>query len=318
MNAGFSPTTRALITCNNVSRQLVKDVEINNQAIFQDHFKNTRDEIVHIIEKLKGTAVVFGAGAALDLPLIVLANRFKHIVLVDIDITYTKKALKQIPSEFQENFLVQQADLTGVFTELSIEAEKIAERRLPYEEFIASLMDLLPTLKPREFDCSSLHPTFVCSSMVGSQLNANILLYFEALSQEYYGQFFDAGSRNEEFCSWLEQIQINHLDYIRRVVEPEGTVYFSDHISMDNFVQYGEQEYNLVSLESLGARKINEFIQNNFSTLSTAKWSWTHPDSQFINIESFVDFGNRTLRLGFELGASMKRYQISAFSFKLS
>lgn len=309
MHSDFS--TRFIESCHNISSHLVEDSEENVWLNFQEHYKKSKQKICQVIQKLEGTALIFGAGAGLDLPLFEMANQFKHIILVDIDTTYTKKTLMQLPFDLQNNFRIHEADITGIFAELSCHAERIASLSASYEDFIEGILNVLPTLKPKAFSCTEMNPSFICSSIVGSQLNATILVYLEKLSQEYFQKSFDTGKRNDEFCVWLEQMQIKHLDQIKQIVDPEGVVYFSDHFSLDNFVAFEGQEHNLVQLESLGAKKVHQFIQNHFSILRKSEWSWSHP------VLTALCFGIYQSNLCIGFPTSMKRYQIKAYTLKL-
>jgi len=283
------------------SDKLVSDGQKNPQNSYQGHFSRSREEIVKAIEGLENTALILGAGPANDVPLGDLAERFKHIVLVDIDLRHTETAVSKLPPKLRQKCTRETADLTGFFSEFGQEAEKIAQEGLPYDEFVSKILDLPPQLKRAKFDYQQLQPSFVCSSLVSTQLTMNVIYFLEKLSKEFYNQsFIVPPARAEEFVSWLVQFQINHIDELHRMVAPDGKVYFADHISTQiRSLDNTEIQNN----EVLGAKKVWNHVIKLFTPVNEKKWIWTQPyitsssQESSTQVKTFIDFQITALTL---------------------
>jgi len=259
------------------SDKLVGDVEKNSQFSFLQHFFLSKQAIGQAIQGLENTALILGAGAAHDLPLKEFAKRFTHIVLVDIDLRHTKTALNKLPPEQKKKFSLERADLTGVFSEFGQEAEKIAQQRLPYDAFVSAILDLPPKLKREEFDYQKIRPSFVCSSLVSSQIPVYMALYLNQLSLDFYEQPFTVPhKREEEYNRWLVQLEIKHIDELHRLVAPEGKVYFADHFSIRGRVQVSSsietRDIILGEEEIPGAKKVQEYMMKLFASIDKRQW----------------------------------------------
>lgn len=188
----FTPTLVAHL--EKKSEKLVRDKVKTQYPCYQLHFEKTKAAISEAFHDTKNkTAMILGVGAAQDIDLKILAKSFKKIHLVDIDLKPTRKAVAEQLHEddLRAKFELEEADLTGILPELSVEAERLAAQKdLTYNEFVNKILDLLPTLKPAAFPYQKTQSSFVCSSLVGTQLVGTLLSYLNALTKKTYGKAF--------------------------------------------------------------------------------------------------------------------------------
>ena len=186
------------------------------------------------IKDLRQTAIIFGAGALNDIPVQNMAEKFERIILVDINQSITQTALSRFPETVQSKFTITTADLTGIIGELSTKVEEMAKGDFSYDQFVAQVLDLLPALKRQDFD-PHVHLSFVCSSMLSSQLGGQINLNLDTVTKAKYGKPFVAP---EDRKNQLDlEIQKNHINDLHRLVDAKGKVYFADHFSARNIIK---------------------------------------------------------------------------------
>ncbi|HEY5260364.1 MAG TPA: hypothetical protein VIJ46_06920, partial [Rhabdochlamydiaceae bacterium] len=104
--------------------KLVEDAQMATSPTYQGHFSRSKEAIIRAIEGMKGTALIFGAGACHDIPLAELAGRFEKVVLLDADLTATEKAVASLPQDLQQKVALEQVDLTGIFEEFAAKARQ--------------------------------------------------------------------------------------------------------------------------------------------------------------------------------------------------
>lgn len=269
------------------SDDYVADAATIKAPFYQNHFDLSKQAISHAINGLGKTALVVGAGSGLDLPLKKLAENFDLVVLLDVDTRHTRKTVEAFPKELQGKFQIEQADLTGFFEEFVAGTEKIRKENHSFDLFGSRIVDMLLSLKKKESAYQKMKASFVCSSLVCSQLIGGIVGYLEEISQGVYKKTFTVPSnRKKEYEDWLAQLQIKHLDELDQLVEPEGRVYFADHFTAKGVVHLKsvieETEVVLGESEFPCVKKIQGHIKKLFSTVAEDKWGWGVPVSKSI------------------------------------
>lgn len=284
------------------SSRLVQDKSLTDYPCYQKHFAKTKIAINNAFQSLNHTtALILGVGAAQDIDLKTLAKTFDKVRLVDIDLSQTKKALEeQVPEEdLSTKFELEEADLTGIFPELCIEAEKLAaQENLTYHEFVGKILDLLPTLKPAAFPYKQTQSSFVCSSLVSTQLVGTITGYLEALTQRTYSKSFDPPEdRRNEFDSFLTGIIEAHLHELSTLVSPSGRIYYADHFTVKGVIQISHPKDLGIEdfAEELGeqdfafTKNLAETVQKIFTIVSEQKWGWALPVNKSISWAKMTD-----------------------------
>lgn len=171
-----------------------------NAASWREHAENNRQLLLRGAARAVGSrAVVVGAGKLYDIPLRKLAERFEHLLLVDIDAVAMAESVKQVGLEpaLLARLSLLQADVTGIndvflerahaaFALPSEDEVYVALLRLLHEYFVDEPPRLFPRLAAAEpFD-------FACSSMVLSQLATPLTFYV----QERFAARFPASERS--------------------------------------------------------------------------------------------------------------------------
>lgn len=284
----FTPSLVTYVEQN--SDKLVKDKLNAEYPCYQKHFERTKAAINEAFKDLnKTTALILGVGAAQDIDLNALAKAFKRVRLVDIDLSQTKKALaEQVPEEnLRAKFELEEADLTGIFPELCTEAEKLAKQKgLTYNEFIDKILGLLPKLKPTDFPYKQTESSFVCSSLVSTQLVGTLIGYLNAMAQKTYGKTFDPPeNRKDQFDSFLSSLIEAHLHELSVLASPSGKIYYSDHPTIKGIVHINHPKNSGIEdvVQELGERgfpftnTLEKVVQKVFTVVSQKKWGWGIP-----------------------------------------
>lgn len=278
--AGFVSSNVALGVYRETSNNLIRDVKTTTYPRYQQHFTRSKETISQVICDLSPSALILGAGAGHDLPLVEMAHRFAHIVLVDVDVQGFEKIMRSIPKNLQSRFEFRQQDLSGVMGDFSQAVEAILKNEIPYEDFVLQVLNIIPTLK--RIESSFRDFSFVSSSLLCSQLVASINDYLKSLTRQFYNKdFVIPESRRQEFDQWLIQVQVDHVKDLARWVHPEGKVYFADHFLIKK-MSYWSTEHEKVELCSsqvtwLGSDKVQEMIGELFSKLEVKEWVWAFP-----------------------------------------
>lgn len=251
---------------------------------YQDHFKRSQEAIVRAVDGLKQTALILGAGEMNDIPLKTIAEQFDCVILVDIDTKYTAFALERIPKDLQTKCTLLQRDLTGVFLEFSALVEEIAEAKPSYDEFVAKVLDALPTFKRKGLDLQGIRPSFISSSLLCSQLAGSFANYLDELSSEFYRKPFKVPAEREAaFDRWLTKVQVDHLDDLHRLLDETGKVYFAEHFSAKGVVllksRIEERTEDLGESPYPGSSEVKAHLEKRFETVRREAWTW----SLFVN-----------------------------------
>lgn len=295
-----------------ISNKLVESVE-------QEHFLKTKDAICRASSGLGKTACILGVGAAQDIPLNELAYRFDKIYLVDIDIRRTKKAVEmQIPEALREKFHIEEADCTGIMNELSVKAEKIANKHSYHTDFVKEVIEMLPTLNKREeSNYQKQKYSFVCSAMLASQLSGDVFGYLNALSKnEYHRPFIDPEKEcpkiMDDICIKLQE---NHLEELSSLVEQKGTLYFADNFSCKIVVHCASEVKELGEVFFPGAQKLQDLVSQRFQIHSKENWVWSVPISKSLERMALIDEEGAQHPVDVAV-TKFKEYQISSFVLK--
>lgn len=279
LNTKYSLTSNAAQLYLQTGERLAADFEKFEQSNYRDHFKRSQEEIAQAIQGLDQTAIIFGAGALNDIPVQSLAERFDRIILVDINLSITEAALRRFPATVQSKFTITAADLTGILGELTAKVEEIAKKELPYDQFVAQVMDLLPTLERQNFDPQGSF-SFVSSSMLASQLGGHLSFYLDKVTEAKYGKPFTAPEeRKNQLEEFILEIQLKHIDDLHRLVAETGKVYFSDHFTSRNIIKISlagfEKTVSGDPAPFPRTTEINAHLQHRFNTLKQENWTWS-------------------------------------------
>lgn len=321
-------TTLLLAYVRRESDKLVSDKATATYPCYQNHFGRTKTAINNAFEGINATtALILGVGAAQDIDLMALAKAFEKVRLIDIDLRQTKKALtKQIPEDdLRAKFELEEADLSGILTELSREAEKLAAQKdLIYDQFVCATLDLLPTLKPEAFPYKHTQSSFVCSSLVSTQLVGTLIGYLNTLAQKAYGKTFAPPKhREEEFNNFLSGIIQAHLSELSLLVSPSGRIYYADHFTAKTIVHI-EHPVNPEIENYVGVRgeqgyaftgNLAERIQKIFSVVSLQQWGWALPVRKSVQIAELTD-DNGTVEEIPIIVTEFNEFQVSSYVLK--
>ena len=195
---------------------------------------------------LRGKALFIGAGGCHDLPdLPWMASQFEEIVLVDIDREPVDSVVRTLAPALCAKFTIIQADASGFLAELSTKVERIINAQ-PFPDFIdfqQKVLKLLPTLTRQPLQMQLNYPlhtfSFVCSSLIASQLSNGIQEYLANISYQHYFQHFayDGPFTHDPEFDVTTLAEVEHIRDISSLVQPKGgVVYFADNLSIEEHV----------------------------------------------------------------------------------
>ena len=265
------------------TQKLGLDAENTKYEGYQIHFTKSQKAIADVVKKVAGgTAIIFGPGPSNDLPLRTLAERFERITFVDATLGPTIKAVETLPQNLRNKFVFESGDLTGVFDEFGKRVLGL-DKNLSYDEFISQVVKILPTLQRKKYPYQQSKASFVCSSLVCSQLGGQMEEFLEKLCEERYKKKFITP---KEFHNYTTEIQLNHIREARDLTEENGTTYFADHFSAAEIrclrSQIETTEAPQQEMDFPGVTKIQETLGKYFSTLAKLNWTWRLPIKKFV------------------------------------
>ncbi|MEP7052454.1 MAG: hypothetical protein ABJB12_18955 [Pseudomonadota bacterium] len=276
-----------------------------NAAAWREHAASNKELLLRGAETAVGPrAVVIGAGKLYDIPLRKLAERFEHLVLVDIDAAALAESVKQVglDAQLQGRISLVQADVTGI-NDTFLEQARAALTLPSEDEVYAALLRVLhdyrvdapPRLVPEQAAQGSLD--FACSSMVLSQLATPLTQYLV----ERFALRFPASQRTQAHEFQVALGQFTHRvqqDHVRALLAAAPCIALSSDIS-DQYTTLDPRGALLlaaVRLPLIGAPNLSALIpRQQARTVFTAEWQWRHvvpshakPHGRTVQVEGVV------------------------------
>jgi hypothetical protein len=255
-------------------------------AAWREHGAKNRELLQRGAEHARGSrAVVIGAGKLYDIPLRKLAERFEHLLLVDIDAAAMAESVEQIGLEpsLRARVSLAQADVTGindVFVEKARAALELADEGEVYAALLRVLHEYRLDQPPRLFPAhvSSDPFDFACSSMVLSQLATPLSRYVE---QKFRARFPESQrAQAHEFQVALGQFthRVQH-EHVRSLLATAPCVAFTSDFT-DQYTALdprGVLMHAPVRLPLIGALSLVQLVPTlQARTALTAEWEWRH------------------------------------------
>lgn len=141
--------------------------QIKRQFVLPDAYeawRTYREQITQIIvsdasfPKSTKTIAILGAGACNDIELTVLAQYFKEIILIDVDIAPMRQAFDHVPDSVRDKITVREGSLTGIgdedqrrFCEHILHEVGVYGNSLTGEIYNAILMEELEKLNAKRY-----------------------------------------------------------------------------------------------------------------------------------------------------------------------
>ena len=256
-----------------------------NAAAWREHGVNNKQFLLQGAERATGSrAVVIGAGKLYDIPLRKLAERFEHLLLVDIDAAALAESIKQADLEpkLQARLALVQTDVTGIndaFLERARAALALAGEAEVYAALLRLLHDYRVDEPPRLFpDSAASGPLdFACSSMVLSQLATPLTHYVE----QQFAARFSASERTQAHEFRIALGQFAHRvqqAHVRSLLAAAPCVALTSDIT-DQYIGLDARGVllNGVPLPLIGAPSLDGLVPRQLARCAlTAEWQWRH------------------------------------------
>lgn len=181
-------------------------------------------------ENLSGRALILASGTCREIPLGYLAEQFDRIDIVGKNLTPAEKALEKLTQGGKEKFSLIEADLSGIYDDFVTEVEKYAKNSHHYEDFINKISHYVQSHTPLSYNYQPTEsPSFVCSSLVSTQIPANFVEHLIEASRTNFNTNFEIPERDRTaFKSWLDTMLFQHIQDLSNWVSPNGKIYYSD------------------------------------------------------------------------------------------
>jgi hypothetical protein len=232
----------------------------NNNA-YNELKENSRDMILGATKGIlqKNAVLIFGAGYCIELPLRELAERFDKVILVDVDKKAMQTAIDLLSDELKKKCTCIEYDLTGIFSNFSIELMHLERRTLNAHEIQEKINILLnkyallaetQTGRIAAIFKEKYHPSFVISSLLISTLGPvfvdEITRVFPKLTKD---------PLLESILSLSVNIQKGHLLLLRNVCSHQKMrIYFATTSHLINYDNPSQKNMMLSAelIEALG------------------------------------------------------------------
>jgi len=275
-------------------------------AAWRDHGVNNKELLLRGAESSKGgRAAVIGAGKLYDIPLRKLAERFEHVLLVDIDEQSLTQSVAQsrLDPELQRRLTPIRADVTGIndtFLHRARESLDIADERAAYEALLGLFHGYCVAEPPALFSSSACPEgglDFVCSSMVLSQLATPLTRYAEQKFAERFPESTLIGAY--EFQVALAQFthRLQHA-HISSLLAAAPCVALTSDIAEQytHLDPYGNVSVASQPLPLIGAPHLEDLIPVQRAQVRTSsEWSWervvptrSNPDGRLLKVVGVV------------------------------
>ncbi len=270
------------------------------------HLKQSRQEILETAkaaynpEAQDQNAVILGLGNGLDIPLEELAKRYR-VTIVEADKETALETVKSLPKELQSKITITIADLTGVGGAYCQSIKNAFDNQTSPKRFKRELLNVVDDIKKKipegTPDVGSGY-AFVCSHLVSSQLHSipdkylgafNVMPAIEATYHEF--------QKSEQAKSLRYLLQQEHLQYLKRLVAPSGTVHFADTYMLVRNPESNHPQRQVM----LHPKNINPVLDTNFEKVKEpAEWMFNQTPSKRQDARGFVP----------------QRYLVKSFSLK--
>ena len=276
-----------------------------NTVAWREHAASNKELLLRGAERAAGPrAVVIGAGKLYDIPLRKLAERFEHLLLVDIDAAALAESVEQVGLEpkLQARLSLVQADVTGindVFLQRARAVLGLAGEVEVYDGLLRVLHDYRVDEPPRLFpESAALGPLdFACSSMVLSQLATPLTSYVE---ERFLSRFPGSQrTKTQEFQIGLGQFtQRVQQAHVRSLLAAAPCIALSSDIT-DQYTTldaHGNVMHGAARLPLIGAPSLNALLPRQQTRATfTAEWQWRHvvpsrpkPHGRTVQVEGVV------------------------------
>jgi hypothetical protein len=188
-----------------------------------------------------GRALVVGAGACREIPLVSLAQRFEAVVLQDQDADDLAAAVALVAgTPIAAAVTTEVRDLTGITDALIAGAEQRLERASSPAHAAELLIELVDAA---ELTVEPPRPEWdlVIASCVGTQLHIRAL---DQITRRYAQRFASEAASLDQVPAWTDammrlswRLQDAFIEHLLGLVEPDGRIYLSDTVQVGMLYQ---------------------------------------------------------------------------------
>jgi hypothetical protein len=228
-------------------------------------------------------AVVLGAGAPFDLPLLELSRTFERLVLVDIDAAALATTIRNVWKDPADRARVEarSLDLTGINTAWVERVDQLLAAPGSVDEIEARMCQLcrsyrLPVLPAPLWGPSGERADFVVSSCVLTQLGWPQRTYAEAGLEKRFGRLSVAAEQRlaTAFSEMALRVQQDHINALGGGAE--RVCLTSDVVSHRTLLDpVGNERDSGRQVLALGVEALLERLPSSYEVDKHARWQWS-------------------------------------------
>jgi hypothetical protein len=249
------------------------------------------------------TALVIGAGKLYDIPLRALAERFRRLVLVDVDLDAMAASVNHLalPNELRRRVALVQADVTGI-NEVFLERARAVFERTAEDAVHTGILELLHSYRlasPPELPGLEGGVDASFSSMVLSQLGTSLTQYLRAR----YARRFPDSQRFGEYELQVALGQFTHrvqLAHVRAMLRASRFVVVTTDVAESTAPSTSGARLPLIGAASLAEL----FPAARGEVAAHAEWWWEHlpassnPPGTFLHVHGVAFLESSTSLAG--------------------
>lgn len=255
---------------------------------WQKHIDKSKNAILDASKGLQGSALILGMGNAMDIPLGEFSSQFDHITVVEMDQEAAELVLGRLSEIDQKKITLIVDDLTGAIADGTDKVRTAISKNDNISTFVEEVSTALNTMTSRSADVGGGY-SFVCSSLVLSQLVSTIYEYSRELANKKYGIKLQPSESTFSYFEVLTELssrlQIEHIDLIYSSLKSDGRAYLSDTVYQTRLIKapFREPVITARSFPMVTGETIRH-LGSKFEIAHEQSWEWRRnpPKDDFI------------------------------------
>jgi hypothetical protein len=212
----------------------LRGVEEQFGEYWRPHIGNSHGRILQAADAAQGRerALVLGAGNCTEIPLEALAERFKQVVIVDLDRESLEQAVAALPPGIQKRVEIRVSDVTSFAQPMMERIRTAIEASATAKEAFENLGEILDAVPHFEKPPALPDADLVVSSLVLSELDRYPRTFADQLLRQKFSVRLRDWPRYDQAVKRLQEIAIkDHIRLLRMFCRSSGAIYYADTVA---------------------------------------------------------------------------------------
>jgi len=230
-----------------------------------------------------GSAIVLGAGALKEIPIVELAERFDRLVLVEIDLDATRRALRTCAfpqSAGCEKIELIEGDLVGLKTRLSREIQRCPAVTTDHRCGIDRMCAVVEAAQVQPLESGGPYDLVIASAVL-SQVYKPAL---DEVTSWFEGRFPDQGDALRQSHEWIDAVGrmaaraecafIGHLDHLL-LEGGHSRLYLSATTRYSALHATAEGPWASPGIFTMTSRPtLSDYLPDTWNIIQASSWPW--------------------------------------------